>query len=267
MSAIEYFIIFKALVSGLWLGVTLSLLGIFILTKKMAFFSDGIAHAAVLALAIAFLLNLNLFLISFVFIIALTLLIFFLENKTKIHTDTIIGIVFVSSLSLGLILMSQKASYQSELLNFLLGNILIISNTDFILTIILTSVILALLIFNFEKIMLSLIDPVEARLRKLNPKNYQLLFYILLALGVILGIKISGVILVTAFLILPAATASLVSSSFKNFIFFTCLLTVFNIISGFFISINYFLPLGASIVFVGSVLFFLLFILKLILKN
>lgn len=267
MSAVEYFIFFKALVSGLWLGITLSLLGIFVLTKKMAFFSDGVAHAAVLSLAIAFFLDLNFFLISFVFIIALTLLIFFLENKTKIHADTIIGIVFVSSLSLGLILMSQRASYQSELLSFLLGNILIINNVDFILTIILTSVTLAILVFSFEKIMLSLIDPVEARLRKLKPNNYQLLFYILLALGVILGIKISGVILATAFLILPAATSSLISSSFKNFIFFTCLLTVFNIIFGFFISFKYFLPLGASIVAIGSVLFFLFFILKLILKS
>lgn len=267
MPTIEHLIIFKALVSGLWLGITLSLLGIFILTKKMAFFSDGIAHAAILALAIAFLMNFNLFLISFVFTIFLTLLIFFLENKTKIHTDTIIGIVFVSSLSLGLILMSQKLSYQTELLNFILGNILLISNVDFILTIILTSLVLIFLVFNFEKIMLSLIDPMEARLKKINPKRYQLLFYILLAIGVILGIKISGVILVTAFLILPAATASLISSSFKNFIFSTFLLTIFNIIFGFLISFKFFLPLGASIVFVGSVLFFLLFILKLIFKS
>lgn len=266
MSSIEYFLIFKALASSLWLGITLAILGILILTKKMAFFSDGIAHATILALAIAFLFNLNLFLISFIFVVFLTILIFFLENKTKIHTDTIIGIVFVSSLSLGLILMSQKASYQPELLNFILGNILIINNTDFFLTIIICSLILALLVFNLEKIMLSLIDPVEAKLKGLNPKKYQLLLYLLLALGIVLGIKISGVILVTAFLILPAATASLMSSSFKNFIFFTCLLTVFNIISGFFISFNYFLPLGASIVFVGSILFFLFFILKLILK-
>jgi zinc transport system permease protein len=266
MTTIEYQIIFKSLIASFWLSITLALLGIFVLTRKMTFFSDGIAHSAILGLALAFLLNFNLFFTSLIFVILLTLIIFILENKTKIHTDTIIGIIFVSSLSLGLILMSKKASYQPELLNFLLGNILLISNFDFILTIIITTLILIVLIMNFEKIMISLIDPIEGHLRKLNPKSYQLLFYFLLASSVLLGIKISGVILVTAFLVLPAATSSLISLSLKRFIFFTVLIALTNVSLGFLISFKYFSPLGASITLAGSILFFIIFILKLILK-
>ncbi|GIW66702.1 MAG: membrane protein [Candidatus Parcubacteria bacterium] len=266
MSTIELQIIFKSLIASFWLGITLSLLGIFVFIRKMTFFSDGIAHATIFSLALAFLLNFNIFFTSLIFVILLALIIFILENKTKIHTDTIIGIIFVTFLSLGLILMSRKASYQPELLNFLLGNILLVNNFDFILTIILNSLILILIIINFEKIMFSLIDPNEARLRKLNPKNYQLLFYFLLAISVILGIKISGIILVSAFLILPAATSSLISTSLRRFIFLTLLIALINISLGFLISFKYFFPLGASITLIGSILFFAAFILKLALK-
>ncbi|GIW66018.1 MAG: membrane protein [Candidatus Parcubacteria bacterium] len=262
MNLFEYPFLLKSLIISFWLGIVFALLGIFVFIKRMSFFSDGIAHSSILGLAIAFLLNSNILLFALLNGVIFSLLIYYLERKTKIHSDTLIGLVFVSSLSLGLILMSLKSSYQPELLNFLIGNILTISNFDFVLTIIFSVLVLTFIICQFPKIILALLDPVEARLRKINVNLYEFLFYLILGISVILGIKLVGVILITAFLILPAATSSLVSSSFKSFIYLSIIFALFNVVFGFLISNFYNFPLGASIVLSGFFIFFNLFLIK-----
>ena len=257
----------NSLIASLWLAILFSVLGIFILIKRMSFFSDGIAHASILGLAISFLLGSNPLIFALLSAIFFSFLIYLLERKTKIHPDALIGLVFVSALSLGLILMSQKAGYQPELLNFLIGNVLTLSKFDLYLTIIFSLIILTVIVFKFKEFFLVSLDPVEARLRKINITFYEILFYLLLGISVILGIKLVGIILVTAFLILPPVTSSLVASSFRNFIFFSIFFGLLNVILGFSLSYLKNLPLGPSIVLSGFFVFFLIFIVKSISKN
>lgn len=258
--------VLKSLIISFWLSITFALLGIFIFIKRMSFFSDGIAHAAVLGLAVALIFNLDILIFSLLVGIFFSILIFFLERKTKIHTDTLIGLVFVSSLSLGLILTTTKFSYQTDLLNFIIGNILTISDLDYLITIIFAIFISLILIWKFDKILLVLLDPVEAKIKKINITLYELLFYIIIGISVILGIKLVGVILVTAFLILPPAISSLISKSFRTFLELSIIFAVINVILGFLISNMYNLPLGASMVLCGSVIFFISFLVKNLLK-
>ncbi len=266
MNIFEYPFLLKALISGLWLSVIFALLGIFVFIKRMSFFSDGVAHASILGLALAFLFKFNILISALISGIIFSLTIYYLERKTKIHSDTLIGLIFVSALSLGLILMSFKPSYQPDLLNFLIGNILTISNLDFIITIIFSSFVLSILIFQFPQIVLSLLDPVEAKLRGINFNFYELIFYFLLGLSVILGIKLVGVILVTAFLVIPPSISSLIARSFKEFIFLSFLFSLTNTLFGFLIANFYNFPVGASIVLVGSLMFFIFFIYRSMLK-
>lgn len=265
MSSFSFLI--NPLIASLWLVVLFSVLGIFVLMKRMSFFSDGIAHASVLGLALGFLLGLDPLLFALISALFFSLLIYFLERKTKIHTDALIGLIFVSALSLGLILMSRKAGYQPELLNFLIGNVLALGKFDIYLTVIFSIIILTIILFQFQKIFLVSLDPAEARLRKINVGLYEILFYLLLGSSVILGIKLVGVILVTAFLILPPITSSLIAPSFKHFVIYSILFGVISIISGFSISYFYDFPLGASIVICGSLIFFTIFILKYLFKK
>ena len=257
----------NSLIASLWLAVLFSVLGIFVQMRKMSFFSDGIAHASILGLALGFIFNSDPLISALLAALFLSYLIYFLSKKTRIHSDALIGLIFVSALSLGLILMSQKPGYQPELLNFLIGNVLTLSQTDLYLTIVFSIVILVIIIILFQKFFLVALDPVEARLRKININFYEILFYLLLAASVILGIKLVGIVLVTAFLILPPITSSLISSSFKNFVFFSIFFGILSVLGGFFLSYFYDFPLGASIVISGSFFFFLIFILKSILRN
>jgi ABC-type Mn2+/Zn2+ transport system permease subunit len=260
MNIFEYPFLFKTLLTSLYLSVVFALLGIFVFIKRMSFFSDGVAHASILGLAIAFLLKKNILFFALLSGIIFSFLIYYLERKTKIHSDTLIGLIFVSSLSLGLILMSLKASYQPELLNFLIGNILTISDFDFILIFVFSLIITSFLILNLKKLVLVLIDPIEAKLRNIKVNLYELIFYCLLGISVILGIKLVGVILVTAFLVISPSISSLISRSFSQFIFFSIIFNILNSLLGFFVSNIYNFPFGASIVLIGSILFFIFFL-------
>jgi zinc transport system permease protein len=163
--------------------------------------------------------------------------------------------------------MSFKSGYQPDLLNFIIGNILTISDSDFIFTIIFSVIILIFLIFNFSKLTLILLDPIEAKLKKINVNFYEFLFYLILGISIILGIKLVGIILITAFLILPPAISSLISSSFKSFYILSIIFSIINVFLGFFISTFYNLPLGATIVLSSSIIFFIIFFITQILKS
>ena len=258
----NYPFLIKSLILSFWLSLVFSFFGIFVLIKRMSFFSDGIAHASVFSLALAFLLNLDFFLISILGAVIFASLIFYLERKTKIHTDALIGLIFVSFLSLGLILISLKSGYQPELLSFLIGNLLTISDFDFYLILFFSIISIISMIFLFKKMILVFLDRTESHLRGINVNFYEYLFYVFLAISVILGIKVMGMILVTAFLILPPMIASLISKSFKQMIILTLTLSVLNVMISYMLSFSFNLPLNATIILWNSIVFYFVFLLK-----
>ena len=260
----NYPFLIKSLILSFWLSLVFSFFGIFVLIKRMSFFSDGIAHASVFSLALAFLLNLDFFLISILGAIIFASLIFYLERKTKIHTDALIGLIFVSFLSLGLILISLKSGYQPELLSFLIGNLLTISDFDFYLILFFSIISIISMIFLFKKMILVFLDRTESHLRGINVNFYEYLFYVFLAISVILGIKVMGMILVTAFLILPPMIASLISKSFKQMIILTLTLSVLNVMISYMLSFSFNLPLNATIILWNSIVFYFVFLLKIL---
>lgn len=260
----DYYFLLKPLIAILVLSFIYSILGIFVILKKLSFFSDGIAHASIFFLALAYFLNLDLVVLGIVGAIFLSSLIFFLERKTKLHTDALIGLIFVSFLSLGIILMSFKRGYQPELLNFFIGNILTLSSYDFYLILFFSFLILLLLIIFFRIFMLVFLDRTEAILRGFNVNLYEFIFYLILGTATILGIKITGIVLITALLILPPISASFISRNFKELLIFSPFLGCLNVVSGFFLSFVFNLPLSASIVVFSSFIFFLFFLFNLL---
>jgi len=255
-------LILKPLLLTLWLSIVFAFLGVFVVIKRMSFFSDGIAHASIFSLALAFLLKADFLLFALLGAILFSSLIYYLERKTVIHSDALIGLIFVSFLSLGLILVTLKAGYQSELLSLFMGNILTISDVDFWLSFFLSLPVIFFLAFNLSKLTLIFIDRHEALLRGLNLTFYEYLFYLALATVTILGIKIIGIVLVTAFLILPPMIASLISRSFNQMVMLSVVFGLILTLIGFFISFTFNLPLGASIVLIESLVFYVVFVLR-----
>ncbi len=245
----------RALLSGILISLILGWLGTFIVSRKMSFIGDGIAHASLGGIALAVLVGIAPLPTALIFGILLACILFTIEQKTNIGTDSAIGIIFTSSLALGIMLISLHQGYQPELISYLFGNILAISTHDLVITLVISTIaLIALSIWN-NKLIFITFDKDGAYLSGISPARYDLALYILTALSIILSVKLVGVILVSALLITPSATAKLIAPSFAAFqkiaITLACMTTCIGLLMSYYLD----LPSGAAIILTGSFIF------------
>jgi zinc transport system permease protein len=245
----------RALIAGAILGVLLASLGVLATLRKMAFFGEGIAHASLAGIAIAIIAGSNPLLIALLWAIAIAILIFFLERSTKLPSDTLIGILFTASMALGVIIMSFTPGYQPELLSFLFGSILTITTSDVIIISVMSVAIMTWLLMSLRQLTFLSLSEESAQVSGINTKMHTLLFYIALAIATVLGVKILGIILVSALIVLPPATSRMLSNSFSSYFALSIIVSEIVIIAGLVFSYLFDLPTGATIVLTGTALF------------
>lgn len=252
----------RAFIAGVILALLLAVLGVFVVLRRMAFFSDGIAHASLAGVSLAILTSFAPIVGALVAAVVFAVLIFFVEKKLKVTSDSAIGIIFTTGLSIGVILMSITPGYQPELITFLFGNILAITKSDLVLISSLSTVIL-LFIFAFrKKLTLFSLNEDLAKTSGFNTDLIQLMLYVILSVAVVLSIKVLGIILVSALLIVPVASGRLFAGSFKGLVWSGIIISEVVVITG--ITLSYLLdwPTGPTIVVAGTSLFGFLGILK-----
>lgn len=255
----------RAIIGGLMLGLLLAFMGVFVILRRMAFFGDGVAHASLAGIAIGLLASYNPLVVAIIYSIILAAVIFYLERKTRLSSDVIIGILFTASMALGVVLISLKSGYQPELISFLFGNILAIEPSGLIIMSIFAVLVVIFLILFYRQIAFSTLDHDGARVAGINTEVLDFIFYIALAVAIVLGVKILGIILVSALLIIPASIGKLISKSFKNLIISSIAIAEVTILGGIIISYLMNLPTGAVIILFGTGLFFItLFAAKLV---
>ena len=252
----------RALITGIILAVVLAYLGILVILRKMSFFADGIAHSSLAGVAIGVLASFYPLVSAIVFSLLMGVLIYYLEEKSKLSSDTIIGIVFSSGLALGAMLMSFKSGYQPELISFLFGNILAITWLDLIIISIVGLLILLFVKLYYRKLVLISLNEDLAQAQGLRSKNLKLLLYLSLSVAVVLAIKVLGLILASALLIIPVATAKSFSKSLKQLNFLSVFIAIVTVFLGLLLSYYFNLSTGPSIVLLGAFFFFVSLIFK-----
>lgn len=245
----------RALVGGVLLAILLASLGVIATLRRMAFFGEGIAHASLAGLAIAVLTGLAPLPVAVAWALLVALVIFILEKRTTLPRDTVIGILFTASMSLGVVLMSFMHGYQPELLTFLFGSILAVDNTDVLFIAVATAIILAGLFLNARSLVLMSLNEDSARVAGIRTDVVTLLLYFALAIAMVLGVHMLGIILVSALLIIPAATARLLAPSLRAYVILANVVSVIAVLVGLVVSYYYDLPSGATIVLVSTVFF------------
>lgn len=262
LNLLAYPFVQRAIISGLCAGLLLATLGIFVTLKKMSFFSDGVAHGSLVGVAVGVILNQQPLLYALIFSVVFSVLIFFLEQKTNINTDSLLAILFTSSLALGVLLMSLQSGYRTDLMSYLFGNILTIRTFEVWLIFITSLLIAAFVYFKYRTYLLLSLNSEMAALSGIPTKRYQLLFYVLLAVSTVLSIKVLGVVLVSALLIIPVSTAKLLVSSSRQLLFTSILFSELSIVIGIFLSLQFNLPVGSVIVLVATLVFIIAMFIK-----
>jgi zinc transport system permease protein len=236
-------------------------MGCFVVWNRMAYFGDTLAHSALFGVSLALLLNLNLDLGIFFacFLVAGALL--FFKNSKVLPRDTLLGIFAHGSLALGIVLASFNKGTGIDLMAFLFGDVLAVNTKDVLLIAGLSTSILAVLLKKWKTLLLISMDTELAQVEGCNVRTYHALLMFLLAGLIAFSIKIIGVLLIGALLIIPAATARIKANTPEVMAIGASLLALSAVFGGLLLSWFADTPAGPSIVLFSFSLFIVFSIL------
>ena len=250
--------ILYALAAGVALAMVVGPLGSVVVWRRMAYFGDTLAHAALLGVALAVAAEQLPMTGVGIIGILIAMLLFWLEKQRDLSTDTLLGILAHSALALGLIVLSviQAQGFNINLMSYLFGDLLAVDTTD--LVVMYSSVVIILLIFSQLLAPLISISVNEelARVDGIAVEKVRFLFMILLALVIAIALKVVGILLITALLIIPAATARLYSRSPKQMVLLSVVIAILSVVLGLYSSLQWDFPAGPAIVVGAALLFF-----------
>lgn len=250
----------SAMITGILISIVCAILGVFITLKKEALLSDGLAHASLSGVAIAIVLSIQPFYIALATGVIMAIGIVYLKRNSNISSDTIIGILFTVLFAGGLLILSLSGEFQLELETYLFGSVLSITLNDILFAaaaLIITALSIGL---NYKKLIYIILDPEGAFIRGIKVERLEYLIGILTAVAIIISIKLVGVLLVTALLLIPAANAKLLSRKFSHMMPISIAHNVIVVVLGLLLAQN--TPPGATIVLISGGLIAITFLLQ-----
>lgn len=257
----------NAVMAGLLVGILCSVLSVFVVLKRMAFIGQGIAHAAFGGIAFALLFNLDVFITTNVFCIIVAILIGVVSRKGKISKDSTIGLFLTTSMALGVIFLNLRQEYTQDVFSYLFGNILSVNRADVIKIALLGLLVLAFVIYNFRKLQFFAFDEETAAVAGVNVEFIYYSLLIILSLVIVMSVQVVGVILVTAFLVIPATIALLIGKRFLPVVIISVVVGVAATFSGLVSSYYAQVSSGAAIVVTLFVIFMITFGITKIIKK
>lgn len=245
----------NALMGGLIAAFACAWVGLFLILRKEAMIGDGIAHTAFGGIALGLFLGINPVLTALVVSILAVLGISYMKRKGLAQSDSAIAVMMAVGFSTGLIIISLAGGFNIELFSFLFGSILTIDQTDLIIVSILgISTILVLGIF-YKELLSMTFDEDGAKLMGIPVKPLSVAFNLLVAITIVLSIKIIGVILVVALLVLPGLSALQLNFSFKGTIISAIGFGIISMVAGILLSAVYNMATSGVIVFTAVGIF------------
>jgi len=199
----------------------------------------------------------NPLLTTILFCLATAWSIAFLSEGRKVSEDSAVGIFFASSMAFGVLLIGLMKGYQADLFGYLFGNILAVSPADLWSSLAIGALVILLVWFFFKEFLLFTFDPEMARVTGLPVKALNLLMMSMIAVTIVISIKSVGIVLVSALIVTPAASAYLLSDDFKKMMLLSIILGVGSTWTGLLLSVWLNLASGATIVMVATVIFFI----------
>ena len=246
-----------SILAGLGIALIAGPLGSFVVWRKMAYFGDTLAHASLMGLALGFLFNINLYFALLICCLMLSVLLVTLQKQKLVATDTLLGILAHSALSLGLVAVSFLDNVRVDLMSYLFGDLLAVSPQDlmFIYTgVVVVSVCLYIL---WRPLLSSTVSEELAEVEGVNTDLVRLVLMLMVGIVIAVGMKFVGALIMTSLLIIPAATARKVSSSPEQMALFASIIGSVAVLIGLSLSWHFDTPAGPSVVISATSLFML----------
>lgn len=245
----------RAALAGVGIALLTGPLGCHIVWQRLAYFGDTISHSALLGVAIALVLSLDLSLGVFVAAAGVALLLLLLGRRQGLPPDALLGTLAHGSLAFGLVILSFVSGARVDLVNVLFGDILGVSNTDVLVIYLVAGAILLSLVFIWRPLLAATVHSDLAAAEGVRNEPVRILFMLMVAATVAVSVKIVGVLLITAMLIIPAAAARRFAASPESMAILASLVGVLAVLGGLGVSNQFDTPTGPSIVALAAVLF------------
>lgn len=251
----DFFI--RALLAGIGVALVAGPLGCFIVWRRLAYFGDTLSHAALLGVALALLFELNITAAVFAVSALVSLLLLALQRRAVLSSDALLGLLSHSALAIGLVVLAFMTWVRVDLMSFLFGDILAVSRTDLAVIWAGGIAVVAVLAWIWRPLFAATVNREIAEAEGQQPDRVELVFMLLMASVIAIALKIVGVLLITAMLIIPAATARRLASTPERMAVLASMAGVISVIGGLYGSLAWDTPAGPSIVVAAVVLFIL----------
>ena len=256
----DFFI--RAVVGGVGVALLAGPLGCFIVWRRLAYFGDTLAHSALLGVAMALLLDMNITLTVFIISVIVSMLLVLLQRKANLSSDALLGLLAHATLAVGLVVLGFMTWVRVDLMGFLFGDILAITVQDIVVIWCGGITVIILLSVIWKTLLVSTVSYDIAVAEGLRPDLANLAFMVLMAGVIAISMKIVGVLLITALLIIPAATSRKFSASPEIMAVLASILGASSVWLGLEGSLEWDTPAGPSIV-VAALAFFVISLLPL----
>jgi len=246
----------RALLASVLIGTVTAVIGVYVVLRGLAFIGAGIAHASFGGVALGFLLGVNPVFTAVAFCLATAWAIAWTSRRAEVREDTAIGIFFAATMALGILCIGLMGEYNVDLFGYLFGSVLAVTPEDVWLSGALGVVVLAVIGLFFKELLFIAFDPEMARVSGLPARGLYLLLLSLMALTVVLSIKVVGIILVSAMIVIPAAAAYQLADDFRSMMVLAVAIGNGSSVAGLLLSYWLDTASGATMVLAATAIFF-----------
>ncbi|MEZ8791327.1 zinc ABC transporter permease subunit ZnuB [Vibrio splendidus] len=246
-----------SILAGLGIALIAGPLGSFVVWRKMAYFGDTLAHASLMGLALGFLFNINLYFALLICCLMLAVLLVTLQKQKLVATDTLLGILAHSALSLGLVAVSFLDNVRVDLMSYLFGDLLAVSPTDLVFIYAGAAVIGVVLAIFWRPLLSTTVNEDLAAVDGINIDLMRLILMLLVGIVIAVGMKFVGALIMTSLLIIPAATARKFANTPEQMAFLASVIGSIAVFGGLSLSWFYDTPAGPSVVISTAAMFML----------
>lgn len=253
----SYSFMSRAMIVGVLVALCSALLGVSLVLKRYSMIGDGLSHVGFGALSVAVAMNVAPLQISIPVVVIAAFLLLRINSDSRIKGDAAIALISSSALAIGVIVTSLTTGLNADVHNYLFGSILAMSESDVVLSISLSVLVLLLFIVFYHRLFAVTFDESFARATGTRSNIYNMLLALLTAITIVVGMRIMGAMLISSLVIFPALTSMRVCRSFRGVILCSAVISVLCFFLGMFASYVFSTPAGASVVVVNLAAFLL----------
>lgn len=252
----------RALIAGCFISVLCSTLGVFLVLRRLSLIGDGLAHVTFGSIAVGLLFRTYPFYVAVPIVMASSVGILKLIERARLFGDTAIGIVSSVGVATGVLLASAAGGFNIDLFSYLFGNILSITSGEVMASVLLCLAVFVVIGLFYHELMAVTFDEESARASGIRVGRINTVLVLLTALTVVLAMKVVGIMLISALLILPPSTALQMARGFRATIATAAMVSVVSVMIGTVLSFLFDLPTGAAIVILNFLFFIAVFAVR-----